>query len=497
MNKRTTKDFGGNQILHKASYNPKDCQVGVIHIGLGNFHRAHQAVYFHNLLSKMMVTNWGIAGVNLRPEQSNIMKAFKRCKNKYILKTVSPDGDIRFEEIKSILAMYEWAEQLDEVLCLFSSNEVHLITITVTESGYYLDKDNQLNINAQDIQDDLSGETSKTIFGSLSQGLRYRMENGGSPITVACCDNLPQNGVLLKRCFKQYLLKKNDVELLNWVSENVSFPSSMVDRITLKIETNVSQEIREKFNQKDDCSVISESFIQWVIEDDFAGIRPPLEDVGVEIVDDVFSYENTKIRILNGGHIALTYLGILRGHKTYDAALKDPVLSVFFDAIQTQEILPALPLSSLIDYEQYLKTTKRRFKNQHLPDSLERIGMDGASKFPFFLLPTIEWHLSKGSVPIYSIKSIASWYVFLCKVDTNNIGFNYVEPKWNMLTPFLNGGGEKDFASSSNLWGDVPEQHPDFVNTLVEEIQIMKETFDINFLDISSSLNKENDFGRN
>jgi len=483
MIKRMTKDFGGNQILHKASYNPKDIQVGVIHIGLGNFHRAHQAVYFQNLISKMKSTNWGIVGVNLRPEQSDTIRALNRCNNKYILKTVSDDGIAKFEEIKSILAAYDWSVQLDEILCHFSSSEVHLITITVTESGYYLDKDKLLNTGAKDVQEDLSGETAKTIYGSLHQGLRYRFENGGGAITIACCDNLPENGVLLKRCFVQYLLKANDQELLGWVIDNVSFPSSMVDRITLKMDDNSSREITEKFNLEEDCSVISECFKQWVIEDDFAGAIPPLDFVGVEIVDDVHPYEETKIRILNGGHTALSYLGVLRGHETYDAAIKDPVLSVFFDALQTKEIIPALPSNSFINYEQYLKTTKQRFENSHLTDSLERICMDGASKFRFFLMPTIEWHLLNKSIPIYAIKSIASWYVFLCKVASNDVVINYVDPEWNMLTPLLNKGDEEGFASSSFLWGDVPKKYPDFVNTLVEEMQLMGETYNIRNLD--------------
>ena len=306
------------------------------------------------------------------------------------------------------------------------------------------------------------------------------MESGGGPITIACCDNLQENGVMLEHCFIQYLNALNNEKLLNWVLENTSFPSSMVDRITPKIDLQELQEIQRMFNRQDDCSVFSEDFIQWVIEDNFAGIRPPLDEVGVEIVDDVEPYENTKIRILNGGHTVLAYLGVLKGYETFDSAIRDSELSDFFDGIQSEEIIPSLPINSPVDYERYLLTTKRRFENKHLPDFLSRICMDGATKFPIFLLPTIEWHLLKGVTPEYSIKAIASWYIFLCKVITNEISFEYIEPKWNLLKLFLADDKEESFASSEELWGSIPRVYPNFSKRLVEEIKAMKVRYKVN-----------------
>jgi D-arabinitol 4-dehydrogenase len=255
----------------------------------------------------------------------------------------------------------------------------------------------------------------------------------------------------------------------------------MVDRITPKIDLQELQEIQRMFNRQDDCSVFSEDFIQWVIEDNFAGIRPPLDEVGVEIVDDVEPYENTKIRILNGGHTVLAYLGVLEGYETFDSAIRDSELSDFFDGIQSEEIIPSLPINSPVDYERYLLTTKRRFENKHLPDFLSRICMDGATKFPIFLLPTIEWHLLKGVTPEYSIKAIASWYIFLCKVITNEISFEYIEPKWNLLKIFLADDKEESFASSEELWGSIPRVYPNFSKRLVEEIKEMKVRYKVNF----------------
>ena len=480
MNKDIIKNKNKSKPLVEASFEPADCKVGVIHIGVGNFHRAHQAVYFNNILKNASSRNWGIAGINLRKEQSKFIMDLKKSNNQYILKTISASGEAKHEEIKSIIELYDWESDEREIQHLFSSSNVQLITTTVTESGYYFDKDKQLKITTKDIQNDLNGEMPITVFGALAKGLRVRMENNGLPITIACCDNIQENGVMLKQCFNQYLNESGDQALLHWVSKNASFPSSMVDRITPKVNAKELLKIKESFNRIDDCPVVSEDFIQWVIEDKFSGKKPPLGSVGVEIVDDIEPYENTKIRILNGGHTALAYLGVLRGHETYYSALSDPELSNFFDSIQTKEIISSLPREASINYLDYLSTTKRRFGNQNLPDSLSRICMDGGSKFPIFLLPVVEWHLSKGEVPEFSLKAIASWYIFLCQVITNKVSFDYVEPKWSMLTPFLVEGGELGFATEAELWGDIPQKYPDFVDGIIKEIQEMKEKYQIN-----------------
>ena len=476
-----TKNKNESKALVKASFKPADCKVGVIHIGVGNFHRAHQAVYFNNILKNTSSKNWGIAGINLRKEHSKLIMDLKKSNNQYILKTISASGEAKHEEIKSIIELYDWESDEKEIQHLFSSSNVQLVTITVTESGYYFDKDKQLKITTKDIQNDLNGGTPLTVFGALAKGLRVRMESNGLPITIACCDNIQENGAMLKQCFNQYLNESGDEVLLNWVSKNVSFPSSMVDRITPKVNAKELLKIQESFSRRYDCSVVSEDFIQWVIEDKFSGTKPPLSSVGVEIVDDVEPYENTKIRILNGGHTVLAYLGVLKGYETFDSAIRDSELSDFFDGIQTNEIIPSLPLNSSIDYKKYLLTTKRRFKNKHLPDFLSRICMDGATKFSIFLLPTIEWHLSKGVSPDYSIKAIASWYVFLCKVISNEISFEYVEPKWSFLELLLAAGKEESFASSEELWGSIPENYPDFTKKLTEEIKAMKVRYGVNF----------------
>ena len=179
MNKGMTKNINESNSLVKASFEPANCKVGVIHIGVGNFHRAHQAVYFNNILKNASSNNWGIAGINLRKEQSKLIMDLKKSNNNYILKTVSAAGEARHEEIKSIIELYDWEIDDREIQHLFSSSNVQLVTTTVTESGYYFDKDKQLKITTKDIQNDLNGGTPLTIFGALAKGLRVRMESNG------------------------------------------------------------------------------------------------------------------------------------------------------------------------------------------------------------------------------------------------------------------------------------------------------------------------------
>ena len=353
MSKSNMKELKTNKILNTSNFDTRDCSVGVIHIGVGNFHRAHQALYFNKILNDKNSSNWGIAGINLRSQDRKLIEDLNKSENQYILKTVSAGGEVIYEEIKSILALYDWKDSEDKIQKLFTSNNVQLITITVTESGYYFDKNENLKLFTKDIKSDLSGKVPVTVFGALARGLKARMDANGKPITVASCDNIQENGIMLKKCFFQFLHALNDEKLLKWVKKNVSFPSSMVDRITPKISKNELNKIQETFNRSEDCSVISEDFIQWVIEDNFAGKKPPLDLVGVEIVEDVEPYENTKIKILNGGHIALAYLGVLYGYKTYDAAIRNEALSVFFDSIQSKEIIPSLPNKSPINYKEY------------------------------------------------------------------------------------------------------------------------------------------------
>ena len=222
---------------------------------------------------------------------------------------------------------------------------------------------------------------------------------------------------------------------------------------------------------------MAEPFIQWVIEDNFIGVRPKLEDVGVKFVKNVFPYEEAKIRILNGGHVALSYIGALKGHTTYDQAISDKQLQQYFFELERKEIVPALGKDIPFELEEYMMTIFERFKNKYIGDKLERIAMDGVGKFPIFILPTINECFKLNIIPENSIESIATWYVFMCKINSNNLDFNYYEPSWEWIKKYLSEEKINDFINCKELWGNTPKQYTEFSSILKNKIKFYKNLY--------------------
>ncbi len=266
-------------------------------------------------------------------------------------------------------------------------------------------------------------------------------------------------------------------ELLKWIEKKVSFPSCVVDRITPRAPGYLKGEVKKNFDIDENCSVMAEPFIQWVIEDKFIGKRPKLEDVGVQFVNDVFPYEESKIRILNGGHVALSYIGALKGHKTYDQAILDKELQQYFFELERKEIIPALDNIAPFNLEEYMMIIFDRFKNENIGDKLERIAMDGVGKFPIFILPTINKCFELNIHPENAIESIASWYIFMKKINNKTLDFNYYEPSWDWIKKYLEDDMMEEFIFNSDLWGNTPNQYPEFSDILRKKILFFKNIF--------------------
>jgi len=275
---------------------------------------------------------------------------------------------------------------------------------------------------------------------------------------------------MLKSALKDYIRACNDNNLLEWIDKNITFPSCVVDRITPRSPENLAEEIKTKFNIEEKCSVMGEPFIQWVIEDNFIGKRPKLEKVGVQFVDNVFPYEEAKIRILNGGHVALSYFGVLKGLKTYDQAINNKELLEYFFDLERKEIIPALGDEIPLNLEKYMLIICDRFKNHNIGDKFERLVMDGVSKFPIMILPTIRICFEKNIVPTNAINSIASWYVFMKKIYNNELIFDYYEPQWDWISQFLNDNKIDNFINCKELWGNIPNLFPNFKSILKQQI---------------------------
>lgn len=455
-----------NDNLFSTTYHVDQCQIGLVHVGYGAFHRAHQAVYIDDMMQATGDLRWGIAAVNLRSSESHSFHQSSVPENGYTVKTIAPDGAFSYRLVRSHKMFVDASQELQKAIDLMALESVQMVTVTVTESGYYLNNDG-------DLDHELESKSSETIYRYLAKGLEARANKIDAPLTILCCDNMRSNGKILKRALQSYLKARNHSDLVEWVEANVSFPCSMVDRITPRSTTELEQEISDLFPAHATSPIHAETFMQWVIENNFASDVPDLAKVGVEIVDNVEPFEEAKIRILNGGHTGLAYLGALAGHHTFDEAMRDPDLSHHFDRFETSEVLPGLGDNIPFDTSKYLQEIIKRFGNRGIADSLERICMDGYSKMAIYVKPTLEACLQKGITPEAGFESVAAWIVYARKFNNGQINIPYHEPFWDVLMPKLEAGREEDIACDEQIWGDLPERFDNFVPGLVNAIKRM------------------------
>lgn len=455
-------------------YDRSMCQVGVVHLGFGAFHRSHQAVYLDDYMETSGDLRWGIAAVNLRASEAALFKAAEEDNKRhdgYFLKSYSAAGNAKIRRVRSHTQFMDWSVAPAASEALLSLPSVQLVTVTVTESGYYTDLNGELNPEEQTIKSEILGESSESVYAFLRGAIAKRVATSGAPLTIACCDNIRQNGKMLRNNFLAYLKACKQFDLLRWVKDNVAFPCSMVDRITPRSPAELSVELSKLVGSPVTSPIMAEDFSQWVLQSQAKADMPDLAQVGVTVTADVNPYEETKIRVLNGGHTALTYLAALEGIETFDAAMRVPHLLEHFKNFETKEVLPALTLALPFSKTDYLQEIIRRFSNSAIGDTVERICADGMVKFPIFIRPTLESCLKQGIVPIFSIRSIASWYVFAKHADAGQTQFKYLEPNWTELQAML---GTDAFVTSPQLWGDLPKNHPEFADTLRQEIKEME-----------------------
>ena len=463
--------------LQQTTYDRDATRIGVVHVGVGAFHRAHQALYFDDLMENTGDLDWAIAGVNLRSAQSGDIARLGSGGGAYVVKSYDPDGSSEFRLVRAHKAFFDWSRSAAPAEDIVADAGVQALSLTVTESGYCLADDGGLDLDDPEIRAELDGTGKSSVYAYLRAALRSRRAAGGLPLTILCCDNLRGNGTMLERNLASYLSAAGERELASWIVDRVSFPCSMVDRITPRPDARHAREVEERFGIADDFTIHCERFRQWVIDDRFLGTRPALDCTGAETVADVHPYEEAKIRILNGGHLALAYLAALRGFETYDAALRDPALDAFLDELTTKEIVPSLDPRTPVNLDAYRNSVKRRFLNRSIADRISRIAMDGVSKFPVFLLPTIRACFARGVVPHSALTSVASWYVFLRRVEAGQLEFDYVDPKLPIVRPLLAAGREAEFAGLTVLWGDTAIRHPTFVGELCGRIAELETEF--------------------
>ncbi|OIN15522.1 D-arabinitol 4-dehydrogenase [Salmonella enterica subsp. enterica serovar Sarajane] len=395
-----------------------------MHIGAGSFHRAHQAWYLHSLMMQGD-DSWSIALGNIRDDACALLGALAGQKGEYVLETVTPEGVRQYETIKSIRKVLAWDNEISELIAQGASAETRVIAFTVTESGYYLTPEHELDIRSSDIRSDLNDGIC-TLYGALTRILRQRIAQNGGPVTLLSCDNLRHNGERFRHGFLSFLQAKGEQSLYDWVKQNTTSPNTMVDRITPRPTSDVAERVLAATGIKDTVPVMSESFIQWVIEDDFINDRPALEKVGVELVESVLPWEEAKIRILNATHSCIAWAGTLIGLNYIDESTKQSAIYQMACDYITRDVLPLLTPCSL-DLEKYRDVVLARFSNPYIKDTNQRVAADGFSKIPGMVTPTLLGCYQRGTVPSATAVLPGLFFLFLRRWAAGTLPYTYLD----------------------------------------------------------------------
>lgn len=414
-------------------YNREQIKPGILHIGVGNFHRAHEEFFTNRLLEDPTQQNWGICGAMLLPSDEHLYKALKKQANEYTLTVCGRDGNDEAYRIGSLVELIWGVEDLEGVITKIVDKDIRIITLTITEGGYNIEKaSGEFMLDDEKVKYDLQHPHSPaTTFGFIAEGLRRRKAAGNGPVTILSCDNLQHNGNTARKAFTTFI-KAQDEELAAWVNENVTFPNSMVDRITPATRPDDIIRLNAKNGTDDAAPVYCEDFIQWVIEDNFIAGRPAWENVGAEFTQDVTAYENMKLSLLNASHTLLSYPAFLSGYRKVDDAMHDERIARFVGTFMDVDITPYVPAPGNTDLELYKQTLIERFGNRSVSDQIARLCFDGLSKFPVYVMPNLIKMIADHADLTRVAYLIAAYRHYLkFKTDDNGAAFDVVEPWMN------------------------------------------------------------------
>lgn len=408
LNQKNLSALGG--LLKVPTYHRKELKSGIVHVGVGGFHRAHQAVVVQRLLESGGHENWGICGIGLREGDRKIAEIFQNQDCLYTLITRHPTGKIESEIMQQMTSFLLAVDHQQAVIDRMAHPDTKIVSLTITEGGYNLRSDGEFDLEHPDIQHELKNPNDpKTIYGYLSAALRKRKENRQSPFTVMSCDNIQHNGDVTRKMLLSFL-SAQDKDLALWVEKSVAFPNSMVDRITPVTTTAEIEYLKDEFNLEDEWPVTCEPFLQWIIEDNFSDGRPDFDLVdGVQFVSDVTPYEKMKIRLLNAGHSVLGIFGALMGIPTINSCMENDQLSRVLRKFWDAEATPILDQVEGIDLDAYKDSLLVRFSNPNIRDKVSRICSESSAKLPKFVLSTITENLSKGGSIEIATLLIAAW----------------------------------------------------------------------------------------
>ncbi len=429
--------------IEAPNYYRSSLGVGIAHIGTGHFHRAHQAMYIDRLLRQGLAHEWGICGVGVMPGDWTMRDVLTDQDGLYTLILEKPDGSRDAHVIGSIIDYRYAPDDPEASVELLAAPSSRIISMTITEGGYR--------------------DPDGPAFTLITEALDRRRRRGIAAPTIVSCDNIENNGEIAGRAVLANA-ESRDPELAEWVGAHVEFPSSMVDRITPATTLQMASEVRRDFGINDRWPVVAEPFAAWVLEDKFADGRPPLEQAGVLLVDDVAPYELMKLRLLNAGHQCLAYFAALCGFEFVHEAARDPLFADFLLGYFESEAIPTLPPVPGIDLHDYSRTLIERFSNPGVRDTVARLCAYSSDRIPKWLLPVINDNLaSDGSVRL-AAATVASWARYAEGTDEWGEPYEVVDQLADSLIPIARSQYENPtvFIEIAALFGDLAHQ-PRFV----------------------------------
>jgi mannitol 2-dehydrogenase len=460
LNARTLKYWSGR--VPVPAYDRALVTPGVVHIGVGGFHRAHQAMYHDRLLSEGAL-DWGICGVGVMPADRQMKQVLDVQDGLYTLVLKHSDGTYEPRIIGSIVEYLYAPDDPEAVIEKMAAESTRIVSLTITEGGYNVsDITGEFDATNPGVVADLApGAVPRTAFGLITEALRRRRMRGLRPFTIMSCDNLQDNGYRSKRVFTTFA-RLRDPGLGDWVEREARFPNSMVDRITPGTTDADRVEIRERFGIEDQWPVVCEPYTQWVLQDAFTAGRPPYEQAGVQVVDQVEPYELMKLRLLNGSHQAMAYFGYLAGYRLVHEAAQDPLFQEFLLGYMDKEATPTLAPVPGVDLDGYKYTLIERFSNPQVRDTIARLCAESSDRIPKWLLPVVREQLANGGEIRRSAAVVASWARYAEGIDEAGQPIEVVDRLRDSLMRAARRQRENPdaFIANRQVFGDLVDKKP-------------------------------------
>ena len=446
----------------RPSYARGDLRAGIVHFGVGNFHRAHLQVYLDRLMNQGRDLDWAILGAGVTSYDVAMRDAL--APQDWLTTVVEQEA--AGSSARVIGPMTGFVPPMDgaAIVAALADPAIRIVSLTVTEGGYFIDPaTGRFDPETPAIRADAATpEDPKTVFGLILAGLKARRAAGVEPFTVMSCDNVPHNGVVTLNAVAG-LAEAQDPKLGAWVRENVAFPNAMVDRIAPATSDRERRICAEEFGVGDAWPVFCEDYIQWVIEDNFPAGRPAWEEVGAQFVADVTPFEHMKIRILNGGHAIIAYpSGLMDVHFVHEG-MEHPLVRAFLRKIEREEIIPILPPVPGVDLDDYFGLIERRFANPKIGDTIRRLALDGSNRQPKFIVPSIADNLAQGRAVEGLALESALWCRYCAGATDSGAAIAPNDPSWDRLNTVALAAKSDPMAwlSMRDIYGETAD-HPSF-----------------------------------